>query len=44
MSRKIMILCGSPRRRGDTNWMVAWFAKGTSAAGAIDGGLTSRSG
>jgi multimeric flavodoxin WrbA len=34
MSKNIMILCGSPRRNGNTNRVVKWFAEGASAAGA----------
>lgn len=34
MARKIMVLCGSPRPKGNTNTVVEWFVQGASAAGA----------
>lgn len=34
MSTRIMILCGSPRERGNTNRLVSWFEKSAKAAGA----------
>ena len=34
MSKKILILCSSPRRNGNTNTVVQWCIEGASAAGA----------
>jgi multimeric flavodoxin WrbA len=34
MSRKIMVICGSPRKKGNTNQLVAWFKEGAEGAGA----------
>jgi len=34
MSRKVMVLTGSPRKKGNTNTVVSWFAKGAEEAGA----------
>ncbi len=34
MSRKILILTGSPRKNGNTNTVVKWFAEGAKEAGA----------
>jgi multimeric flavodoxin WrbA len=34
MSRKVMIVCGSPRERGNTNRVVAWVADAARQAGA----------
>ena len=34
MSRKIVVLCGSPRKKGNTNRVVSWFAKIAGEAGA----------
>jgi multimeric flavodoxin WrbA len=34
MSKKILILCGSPRPKGNTNTVVGWFTEGATAAGA----------
>ena len=34
MARKIMILCGSPRTKGNTNTLAGWFAEGATEAGA----------
>ena len=34
MSRKIMIVCGSPRKEGNTNRVVAWVADAAREAGA----------
>lgn len=34
MSRKIMFLCGSPRKNGNTNRVVAWVADAARQAGA----------
>ncbi|MFC1806311.1 flavodoxin family protein [Planctomycetota bacterium] len=34
MSSKIMIVCGSPRKQGNTNRVVAWVAEAAREAGA----------
>ena len=34
MAKKVMILCGSPRAKGNTNTVAGWFAEGATAAGA----------
>jgi len=34
MARKITFLCGSPRKEGNTNRVVAWVAEAARAAGA----------
>ena len=34
MARKIMILCGSPRAKGNTNTLAGWVAGGAAEAGA----------
>ncbi|MBI1810503.1 MAG: flavodoxin family protein [Nitrospirae bacterium] len=34
MSKKIMILSGSPRKKGNTNTVVGWFVEGAKDAGA----------
>ena len=34
MPRKIVVLCGSPRKKGNTNRVVSWFAEGAGEAGA----------
>ena len=34
MSEKILILCGSPRKNGNTNTVVKWVEKGAADAGA----------
>lgn len=34
MSKKIMVLAGSPRKHGNTNTVVQWFCEGARAAGA----------
>lgn len=34
MTKKIMVLTGSPRKNGNTNTVVEWFAAGAKAAGA----------
>jgi len=34
MSKKIMVLSGSPRKNGNTNTVVEWFAEGAKGAGA----------
>ena len=34
MSKKILILCGSPRKNGNTNTLAKWVEKGAIAAGA----------
>ena len=34
MSKKIMILSGSPRKNGNTNTVVGWFIEGAREAGA----------
>ncbi len=34
MAKKIMVLSGSPRKNGNTNTVVNWFAEGANAAGA----------
>ncbi len=34
MGKKIMIVCGSPRKEGNTNRLVAWVADAASEAGA----------
>ncbi len=34
MAKKIMVLSGSPRKNGNTNTAVSWFAEGAKAAGA----------
>jgi multimeric flavodoxin WrbA len=34
MSKKIMILCGSPRKKGNTNRLVAWLAASLDSADA----------
>ena len=34
MARKIIILCGSPRRQGNTNTVVNWVADGAREVGA----------
>lgn len=34
MSKKVMIVCGSPRKQGNTNRVVAWVADAARQAGA----------
>lgn len=34
MAKKIVVLCGSPRKKGNTNTIVKWFAEGAREAGA----------
>ena len=34
MAKKIMVLSGSPRKNGNTNTVVRWFAEGAQEAGA----------
>jgi multimeric flavodoxin WrbA len=34
MAKKIMVLSGSPRKNGNTNTVVQWFAEGAKDAGA----------
>ncbi|MBF0559799.1 MAG: flavodoxin family protein [Nitrospirae bacterium] len=34
MGRKILVLTGSPRKNGNTNTVVGWFAEGAKEAGA----------
>jgi multimeric flavodoxin WrbA len=34
MAKKIMILCGSPRKKGNTNTLVGWVSEGATEAGA----------
>lgn len=34
MSTRIMVLCGSPRERGNSNQLVSWFKKSAEAEGA----------
>jgi multimeric flavodoxin WrbA len=34
MAKKIMVLSGSPRKNGNTNTVVGWFAEGAKEAGA----------
>ncbi len=34
MSKKIIVLCGSPRKQGNTNTVVNWFVEGAQSAGA----------
>jgi len=34
MGKKIIVLCGSPRKKGNTNTVVKWFAEGARKAGA----------
>ena len=34
MARKVMIVCGSPRKQGNTNRVVAWVAEAARQAGA----------
>ena len=34
MSKKILILCGSPRKNGNTNTIVKWVEEGAAGAGA----------
>jgi len=34
MTKKIMILCGSPRTKGNTNTLVGWVAEGAAEGGA----------
>jgi multimeric flavodoxin WrbA len=34
MSKKIVVLCGSPRKRGNTNRVVSWFAETAEESGA----------
>ncbi len=34
MAKKIMVLSGSPRKNGNTNTVVEWFAEGAKGAGA----------
>ena len=34
VAKKIMILCGSPRKKGNTNTLVGWVAGGATEAGA----------
>ena len=34
MARSIMILCGSPRAKGNTNTLVGWVAEAAAGAGA----------
>jgi len=34
MGKKIMFVCGSPRKKGNTNTIVKWIAKGAKEAGA----------
>ena len=34
MAKKIMVLSGSPRKNGNTNTVVGWFAEGARQAGA----------
>jgi multimeric flavodoxin WrbA len=34
MAKKIMVLCGSPRVKGNTNTVAHWFAQAAMAAGA----------
>jgi multimeric flavodoxin WrbA len=34
MAKKIMVLSGSPRKNGNTNTVVSWFADGAKDAGA----------
>ena len=35
MAKKVMVLTGSPRKNGNTNTVVQWFAEGAREAGAI---------
>lgn len=32
MSKKVMVLTGSPRKKGNTNTVVSWVAKGAGQA------------
>lgn len=32
--KKVLVLCGSPRREGNTNTVAAWMAEGARSAGA----------
>ena len=34
MSKKIMIICGSPRKKGNTMTLVNWVKSGAEEAGA----------
>jgi multimeric flavodoxin WrbA len=34
MAKKVLILCGSPRPKGNTNTLAGWFAQGAADAGA----------
>lgn len=34
MTKKILVLAGSPRKKGNTNTVVEWFAEGAKEAGA----------
>ncbi len=34
MARKITIVCGSPRKEGNANRVVAWVAEAARGAGA----------
>jgi multimeric flavodoxin WrbA len=34
MAKKIMVLCGSPRKNGNTNTVVQWVAEGARSVGA----------
>lgn len=34
MSKKIMVLCGSPRKNGNTNTVAGWVVEGAKEAGA----------
>ena len=34
MARKVMIVCGSPRKTGNTNTLAGWVAEGATEAGA----------
>ena len=34
MSKKVMVLAGSPRKNGNTNTLVGWFAEGAKEVGA----------
>jgi len=34
MSQKVLILCGSPRKKGNTNRLAAWFADGAAGSNA----------
>jgi multimeric flavodoxin WrbA len=34
MSKKVMVLCGSPRKKGNTNTVAGWVVEGAKEAGA----------